>query len=235
MAGGKVRLTWAKSPDPNVTGYVVFRSNAPFSTEQEAVRITPSALAASIGIFEDLPPADGLWVYRVAAVNSAGTLSELTNAGQATSDGTAPKAVSISYTTQGKTDPATGRMGQGVVSVVLKTNEALQMTPYLSVVPEGGAPIPVELTRSSDTEYRGTFLISSNTPGAGTSATNLRLLLNPADQPTGQVPQGVSVQLPSPVNIQENQSLNLPVTFSANNDAQPTGKVGNADQLHIMY
>lgn len=170
LAGGKVRLNWTRSTDPNVTGYVVFRSNTPFSTEQEAVKITTSALAASVSLFEDLPPADGLWVYRVAAVNSAGTLSELTNAGQATSDGTAPKAVSISYTSQGKTDAATGRMGQGVVSVVLKTNEALQMTPYLSVVPEGGAPIPVELTRSSDTEYRGTFLISSNTPSGVANA-----------------------------------------------------------------
>lgn len=170
LAGGKVRLNWTRSTDPNVTGYVVFRSNAPFVSEQEAVKITTSALAASVSLFEDLPPADGLWVYRVAAVNSAGTLSELTNAGQATSDGTAPKAVSISYTSQGKTDAATGRMGQGVVSVVLKTNEALQMTPYLSVVPEGGAPIPVELTRSSDTEYRGTFLISSNTPSGVANA-----------------------------------------------------------------
>lgn len=170
LAGGKVRLTWTKSVDPNVTGYLVFRSNSPFGTVQEAVKVTSSALAASVSVFEDLPPSDGLWVYRIAAVNGAGTLSELTNAGQATADGTAPKAVSISYTTQGKTDPATGRMGQGVVSVVLKTNEALQVTPYLSVVPEGGAPIPVELTRSSDTEYRGTFLISSNTPSGVANA-----------------------------------------------------------------
>lgn len=170
MAAGKVRLSWTRSSDPNVTGYVIFRSNAPFGTVQEALRVNASALAASVGVFEDLPPADALWVYRVATINGAGTLSELSNAAQATSDGTAPKAVSIAYTSMGKTDPATGRLGQGIVNVVLKTNEALQMTPYLSIVPEGGAPIPVELTRTLDTEYQGSFSIGPNTPSGAANA-----------------------------------------------------------------
>ena len=59
--------------------------------------------------------------------------------------------------------------------------------------------------------------------GAGTVATNLRLILEPASQPTGQLPAGVTTQLPAPVTLSERQTLNVPVQFSANNDALPSG------------
>ena len=61
--------------------------------------------------------------------------------------------------------------------------------------------------------------------GPGTSAANLRLVLNAASQPTGQVPAGVVVQLPSPTNIAERQTRSLGVAFTANNDAQPSGSL----------
>ncbi|MCW5321094.1 carboxypeptidase regulatory-like domain-containing protein [Verminephrobacter aporrectodeae subsp. tuberculatae] len=61
--------------------------------------------------------------------------------------------------------------------------------------------------------------------GAATSASGLRLTLDPASQPTGQVPDGISVQLPSPVNLGERQRLNLPVLFTASNAAQPSGSL----------
>jgi hypothetical protein len=59
--------------------------------------------------------------------------------------------------------------------------------------------------------------------GIGTSATNLRLVLNPTSQPTGQIPAGLSLQLPAPLSLTERQTLNLPVQFTANNEAQPSG------------
>lgn len=61
--------------------------------------------------------------------------------------------------------------------------------------------------------------------GPGTSGRNLQLTLEPSAQPTGQVPVGINVQLPAVISIGQNQTLNMPVVFSANNDAQPTGSL----------
>jgi hypothetical protein len=59
--------------------------------------------------------------------------------------------------------------------------------------------------------------------GVGTSANNLRLVLDAASQPTGTLPAGVSAQLSAPISLTERQTLNVPVLFTANNDAQPSG------------
>jgi hypothetical protein len=61
--------------------------------------------------------------------------------------------------------------------------------------------------------------------GAGTQASNLRFVANPASQPTGALPTGVTFTLPTPVSITQRQTLNLPVNFRADNTAQPTGKL----------
>lgn len=169
QAAGKVHLAWTKSTDPNATGYNVYRAPAPFNTIAEAVKVNGTPLAVST--FDDMPPQDRSWTYRVVAVNNAGTPSVPSNAVQATSDATAPKALSITYTSLGKTDPATGRLGQGRVNVALSLSEALQAPPYLAIVPQGGVPIPVELVRSTDTGYTGSFVIDAST-ASGTAIAN---------------------------------------------------------------
>lgn len=162
LAGGQVRLSWAASTDVNVVGYHIYRAASMFAVIGEASRANSNTITGTT--YEDLPPADGTWVYRVVAVNAAGTASEPTNAATATSDSTAPVATSIVYTTSGKTDPVTGAFGQGRVDLTLTTSEVLQVVPYLSIVPEGGSPITVSLSKTDDTSYQGAFLIAANTP-----------------------------------------------------------------------
>lgn len=162
QTAGKVRLMWTRSTDPNASGYDIYRAPNAFAAINEAVKINGSPLVATT--FDDLPPQDATWTYRVVAVNTAGTSSLPSNAAQAASDGTAPKALSIAYTSLGKTDATTGRIGQGRVNLVLTTNEPLLVTPYLSVVPQGGAPITVELANTGNTTYAGSFLIDAHTP-----------------------------------------------------------------------
>jgi large repetitive protein len=161
QAAGKVRLAWTRSTDPNAVGYDIYRSQSNFTAITEATKLTALAIAANT--FDDLPPQDGSWVYRVVAVNASGTPSVPTNAAQAISDATPPKALSIVYSSLGKVDSATGRMGQGRVNVVLTTSEVLQTTPYLSIVPQASQPISVELVKTGDTTYTGNFLIDANT------------------------------------------------------------------------
>lgn len=163
QALGKVRLSWVRASDANVTGYQLYRAAQPFSSVSEAVRIHSGNLAANTLAYEDLPADQGTWYYRVVSVNAAGTLSEPGNQVQARSDATAPKALTIVYTPQGKVDTATGRIGQGRVNVVVQVSEVLTAAPYLSIVPQGGTPLPVELVKTSDLTYAGSFLVDAGT------------------------------------------------------------------------
>lgn len=165
---GKIRLSWVSSSDAKATGYDLYRSAAAFAAIGEAVKVNGAHMSATS--YDDLPPKDGAWYYRVVAVNSVGTPSEPTNQAQAVSDGIAPKALSIVYAPQGKTDPATGRIGQGRVNLVVTISEPLPTTPYLAIVPQGGAPIPVDLIKTGDTTYGGSFLIDANTPSGVANA-----------------------------------------------------------------
>lgn len=61
--------------------------------------------------------------------------------------------------------------------------------------------------------------------GAGTTASNMRFVLEASAQPTGQLPAGVQLQLPNPVSIGERAQVNMPVVFSANNDALASGSI----------
>lgn len=165
---GRVRLSFVPSRDAASQGTVVFRAAAPFDNPADAVRVTPSAISGSA--YDDVPTADGVYYYRVASINDLGTLSALSNAVQARVDGALPVATSVVYTPLGKVDAATGRTGQGRVNLVLTVSEALQATPYLSIVPQGGSPIPIELSKTGDTTYAGSFLIDANTPSGVANA-----------------------------------------------------------------
>ena len=168
LGQGKIRLSWTRPSDVNVVGYDLFRSNAAFATPGEAVKINGSRL--TVTSYDDMPPSDGTWYYRVVAVNAAGTYSEPGNLAQIVADANAPKALSIAYQSQGKFDAATGRYGQGRINVTLTVSEALPALPYLSIVPAGGTPLVVELVKSTDTVYTGSFNIDANTPSGTANA-----------------------------------------------------------------
>jgi hypothetical protein len=83
-------------------------------------------------------------------------------------------------------------------------------------------PTPYKLDVPKNYPFSIPFTVNA---GPGTSASNVRVLLNAASQPTGQIPLGISAQLPSPVSLSERQTRGVPVLFSANNDAQPSGSL----------
>jgi len=162
QTGGKVRLTWLTSGDPAVKGYNVYRSPVAFANINEATKANSTPLTSPA--YDDIPLTDGTYYYRVVAVNALGTPSLPSNQVSAISDKTLPRATNIAYAPLGKTDPATGRIAQGRVNVTLTVNEPLLAVPFLSITPQSGSPIAVELTKSADTEYKGHFDITANTP-----------------------------------------------------------------------
>jgi fibronectin type 3 domain-containing protein/uncharacterized membrane protein YgcG len=165
---GKIKLTWTKPTDASVVGFDLYRAEASFNGIGEAVKVNGSRLTATT--YEDMPPRDGMWYYRVVSVNAAGTPSEPGNLAQALADATPPKALSLVYQSQGKYDVATGRYGQGRVGVTLTVSETLPSAPYLALMPVGGTPLVVELTRISDTTYTGSLQIDAATPSGVANA-----------------------------------------------------------------
>lgn len=166
QASGKIHLTWTRSTDPKAVAYEIYRSSAPFATTSEAFKVNQSTLAATATAYDDLPATDGSYYYRLISKNAVGTPSIPTNQVQGIADKTPPKIITLAYAPQGKVDVATGRVGQGRVNVTATLNESLSIPPYLSIVPAGSPPMPVELARISDTEYQGYFTITQIT-GSG--------------------------------------------------------------------
>ena len=159
--GGLIRLTWQRPVEGTIAGYRLYRAQTSFSTTAEAECIDDSISGTAL---DNLPPTDGTYYYRVATVSSAGNDSALSGEASAVSDSTMPLAVDIAYTPHGHFDPATGRMAPGMVDVVLTVSEPLMAVPFLSVTPEGGAPLSVGLTQADDVTYSGFFVIAENTP-----------------------------------------------------------------------
>ncbi len=164
LAGGKIRLTWTPSSDPNVVAHDVYRASTEFTTVEEAQKLI--RLPASTVSHEDAPSSDGRFFYRIVARNAADAPSAPTNLASATIDRAAPYAERIEYTPQGAFDADDRIFGQGRIDIRATVNEPLVGAPYLSIVPEGGLPIPVDLIKRDDTHYEGSLTLASGS-GAG--------------------------------------------------------------------
>jgi len=161
---GKIKLAWNRVLDANVAGYNLYRTTVAFNAAAEAVKINTALIPVTTTAYNDLPSVDGAYFYRIVAVNNLGTASIPSNIISAVSDNTMPKATEIVYAPTGKTDPATGRIAAGRVDVTVNLSEALSALPFLSIAPQGGTPIPVDLVKQSDTLYTGFFNIAPGTP-----------------------------------------------------------------------
>ena len=230
LVNGRIRLLWALSSDPNAAGYRVYRANAPFEALGEAQLVASPGRNASS--HEDIPELDGTYYYRVVAVNAAGTPSAHTNQASASIDRTAPHVISIQYTTDGAHDAVRNVYGQGRLSLIVDVSEPLLGTPYLSLVPSGGLPLPVDLVKQTDTRYSGSLQLG---PRAGEGEANVLFSARDIAGNRGdQVRQGAAVLIdtvgpaltsialtPSaPVNVGD--SANVQVTFEFDEDV-PAG------------
>ncbi|WP_193166302.1 fibronectin type III domain-containing protein [Microbulbifer hainanensis] len=162
---GEISLDWnpVQSDDAGnqISGYNLYRSNAPFSALQSAQKINNKLLPEAK--FTDLPSEDGTYYYAVTAVNSASTESSLSSVVEAKADSEGPHALEVTYQSSGLVDSASGRHGPGTVEIAVHFDEPLRNKPYFALVPEGGVPITVDLSKdySDDTLYSGSFVIES--------------------------------------------------------------------------
>ncbi len=231
-AGGVIRLSWSAPAGASPKGYRMYRATSSFTSTGEAVRLNATLFTGTS--YNDTPPTDGAYVYRVSTVNAADTEGDLSVEAWGLSDRTAPRATSLVLTPRGAYDPVSGRMGAGVVDVALGVSEKLLATPFLSMTPNGGYPVSVVLQRRSDTNYTGYFEILPTTPsGVGAFVFSARDLVDnrgaviegPSSvmlDTAGPRVTGFVVQPAAPM---ENSATN-PVTVSVTlvvDEAPPTG------------
>lgn len=163
-AGGDISLRWSTPVEP-AAGYHVYRAASSFDEVSAATRLTTAPITTQTQ-YLDSPDTDGVYYYRVVAVNLAGTESEPTNLAQAASDDTPPQLVSAEFSSAAAfgIDPLT--LIPGVYQVDVEYSEPLLIKPYLAVAPADGVALVVNLSAvaGSTTEYRGSFEVTALTP-----------------------------------------------------------------------
>ncbi|WP_229728314.1 hypothetical protein [Marinicella pacifica] len=155
-ADGVIRINWNPDSEGTTAGYHIYRSQNLFNhyTDPGVTQIN-SALVTSAH-YEDLAIPDGVFYYQIVGVSQTGIFGAPSEVVSEISDSLPPKA-DISYEAQGVYDQPSNTYGAGVVQVDITFTEPLLTTPYVSIVPDGGVPIPVTLNKQSDTLYTGYF------------------------------------------------------------------------------
>ncbi|MFN2186397.1 MAG: hypothetical protein ACK2UU_20640, partial [Anaerolineae bacterium] len=84
---------------------------------------------------------------------------------------------------------------------------------------------PTTLRLNLPKNYEQTFDVIQAGSGEGTTASNLHLVYEAADQTSGVYPHGITLTLGNPLDLQPQQSGKLPFTIMGDNSAEPTGEV----------
>ena len=155
-----ILLSWNNQTDKDIVGYDIYRSEQPIENLEAATKLNSQIIKTNS--FKDNPEQDGIYYYRVVSINRFGSRSSLSNQVSNEIDTVGPSAI-LSYTTNAKINTATGEIGQGIIEFTLKANEELQSTPYLAIVPKGGAPVTIELFKQDESTYTGQMLLTSQT------------------------------------------------------------------------
>jgi fibronectin type 3 domain-containing protein len=160
---GEIRISWSPVTGTSAIHYDVYRSNSSFSQTSQGIKVNTAPVTSPN--YTDLPSADGQYYYRVVAINASNIAGDPSAQVVANSDRVLPRITSLTYSSTGQTDPTTGAMAPGFVTVTATLSEPLQFAPFFSIAPEGGVPIPVVLVVNAQNalQYQGTFQITPDT------------------------------------------------------------------------
>ena len=169
-AQGEVKLSWRAVSsdviDNPLVGYRVYRSAHTFESINETGVSLVRAVDRQDTFFNDVVLEDGTYYYRVAAVNQSGTVGLLSRSVQVRADSQPPKALSVTYTSQGLVHEHSGALAPGDVAIRVQFSEPLRNKPHFTVVPEQGVGIVIDLRQDhgDGTVYTGHFTITPSTP-----------------------------------------------------------------------
>ncbi|MCP4688616.1 MAG: hypothetical protein GY859_11235, partial [Desulfobacterales bacterium] len=150
--------------------------------------------------------------------------------------------LSITYAPAGNFDEATGRMAPDRVDIILDVSEPLQSTPFLTITPDGGSPMSVELSKDNDLTYTGHFTISDGISegsayavfSARDKAGNRGTLIDAGAviRVDGRGPEvrNLAVTPMEPIKNSETEPVSLTVTLGLNDNINP----GDSPQLSYL-
>ena len=164
LASGKVRITWQAPLNETPSGYNIYRANSAFSDIASAQKLNSSNSLITGFTFDDVPSPDGTYYYGLIDIDSAGNPSALSQVVEGISDSVPPEVTSLTITPHGPVDQPSGRTGPGQVDIAIVVSEELLTTPFMSITPQDGFPITINLARLSATQYSGSFEITGSTP-----------------------------------------------------------------------
>ena len=228
-AGGTVQLSWQPPVGGPATGYYLYRSTS--AIPDGTAFPDSSALGGLLrGLsYNDTPPADGQYFYRmvtVYVVGSGETLSALSNQVNVVVNGTPPSATVVLQPLGSEVDSVHNRLGTGPVQVTVTVSKALSAVPFFNLSIGGVGVIPVNLTSAGNNVFTGVFSIVSTTPsGAITPVfTAIDAFGNKGYSATIAVPWVVDTHGPTatgltPVQIQSGSVTNLPVVDAYQNSS----------------
>jgi len=231
VSANKVKLTWTPSSDPNTVGHEIYRSGSEFASVGEAQKLV--RVSNTVGVYEDVPTSDGTYFYRVVAVNAAGALSDPTALARASIDRQGPYAERIEYQARGAYDASTGTYGRGPIDLKLTVSKPLLGAPYLSVVPEGGLPMPVDLVKRDDTHYDGVLTLGADAGKgvanvlfsardlAGNRGVDVREGATLKIDTVGPTLVGIAVTPAAPIKVDVTRDLTVVFDYD---EAMPSGK-----------
>ncbi|MCP4995670.1 MAG: hypothetical protein GY934_18125, partial [Gammaproteobacteria bacterium] len=239
---GQVFISWSAvesvDPDNQIVGYNLYRSTTDFTSKDDAGVEAVNTELLTQTTLTDMPIPDGEYVYRVLTVNQFTTESALSTPAVVTADSQGPRVLSVEYVSQGNVDLATGRHAPGYIDITVRFDEPLRNDPYFALMPLGGLPLTVDLSKDyeDDTLYTGGVTIESITPSGLASAvmsahdlvsnrgtdidSGNTLLLDTQ----GPEVSAISINPGEPLQVDENNGLQVEVLITLNDDVK-TGEM----------
>ena len=147
-----INLSWAAVADESSITYQLYRSSQPFTDINNASKINAQPL--TLTNYTDIPEQDGQYYYRVLAVNELSTRGHLSDQISLNADSELPFIEQIVFTPLGQYDATNKVYGQGKIEIRVVVNEPLLTRPFLSLTPEGIAPLSIDLFKVTEFEYQ---------------------------------------------------------------------------------
>jgi len=243
-----INLSWSAVTNESPITYNLYRSTQPFTDINNAIQV--NALPLTLTNYIDIPEQDGQYYYRVLAVNDISTKGHLSDQVSLKADSELPYVEQIIFTPQGQYDADNKVFGLGKVDVRVILSEPLLTRPFLSLTPEGIAPLSIDLFTVTELEYQAevdipadyvsgeAYVLFSGRDIVGNRGTEVKIGDKITIDTLGPKVQRFDIAPNSPVknDQQAPAELNFTIEFNENVDAQTMTafyQIGEAEQISI--
>ncbi|MBI4249212.1 MAG: hypothetical protein HY611_06895, partial [Elusimicrobia bacterium] len=157
LSGGRIDLSWSAPASEIPAYYRIYRDVVEGNLNPGEAGPAGLLLVGSLNqtFYTDFPVEDGLYIYAVAAVDSAGNENGLSNIAPGIADRLPPSAT-IQFTAQAPP------LGPGEHPIQIEISEVLAATPILAFTPSGQNPRAVSVLAETSELWTGTVTVTAS-------------------------------------------------------------------------